>query len=86
MQTAVGWAAADYLDPSWWAGEFQEVENRGLDWSETFLGAGNRNLQQVVEFLEAGNRGPEMLALIWVQAGKKPSRDGRKIHSLPDEG
>ena len=83
---AVGLEAADYMDPSWWAEEFQEVENRGLGWSEMVLGAGNRNLQQVVEFLEAGNTGPEMLALIWVQAGKKPSRDGRKIHSLLDAG
>lgn len=64
VQTAVRLAAADYTDPSWWAGEFQEVENKGLGWSEMFPGAGNRNLQQVVEFLEAGNMGPEMLALI----------------------
>ena len=46
VQTAVRLAAADYTDPSWWAGEFQEVENKGLGWSEMFLGAGNRNLHR----------------------------------------
>ena len=33
VQTAVRLAAADYTDPSWWAGEFQEVENKGLGMS-----------------------------------------------------
>lgn len=27
-----------------------------------------------------------MLALIWFQAGKKPLKDGQKIHSLLDVG
>lgn len=39
-----------------------------------------------MEFLGAGSMGPEMLALIWFQAGKKPLKDGQKIHSLLDVG
>lgn len=41
----MGLVAADYKDQSWWAGEFQEVESKGLDWSEMFLRVGNKNLQ-----------------------------------------
>lgn len=83
---ALGLVAADCKDQWWWAGEFQEVESKDLDWSEMFLRVGNKNLQQVAEFLGVGNMGPEMLALIWFQAGKKPLKDGQKIHSLPDVG
>lgn len=83
---ALGLVAADCKDQLWGAGEFQEVESKDLDWSETFLRVGNKNLQQVVEFLGVGNMGPEMLALIWFQAGKKPLKDGQKIHSLLDVG
>lgn len=86
MQTASGLVAADCKGQSWWAGGFQEVESKGLDWSETFPRVGNKNLQQVVEFLGVGNMGPEMLALIWFQAGKKPLKDEQKIHSSPDVG
>lgn len=42
---ALGLEAADYMGQSWWAVEFQEVENKGLDWSEMFLRVGNKNLQ-----------------------------------------
>lgn len=70
------------MDQSWWAGEFQEVENKGLDWSEMFLRVEDKNLPQVVEFLGVGNMGPEMLALIGFQVGKRPLKDGQKIHSL----
>lgn len=76
--------AVDYRDRQWWAGEFQEVENKGLDWIELFLRVGNKNLQQVVVFLGVENMGPEILVLIGFQTGKKPLKDGQKIHSLPD--
>lgn len=65
-------AAADYMDQSSRAEEFQEAENKGLDWREMVL--------------RAGNMDPEMLALIWFQAGEKPLRGGRKTHSLQDVG
>lgn len=86
MKTAWGLVAADCKGQSWWAGEFQEVGSKGLGWSEMFLRVGSKTLQQVVEFLVAGNMGPEMLASIRFQAGKKPLKDGQKIHSLLDVG
>lgn len=78
--------AADCRGQSWRAGEFQEVESRGLGWSEMFPRVGGKHLQQGVESLGAGNTGPEMSALTWYQAGKKPLRDGPKTHLLPDVG
>lgn len=60
---ALGLVAADYMDQSWVAGEFQEAENKGLRWSETFLRAGNKNPQQVVAFPGVVNTDPETLAL-----------------------
>lgn len=76
VQAALGLVAADYTDQWRRAGEFQEVESKGLGWIEMFLRVGSKNQQQDVEFLEVGSTDPEMRALTWFQAGGKPLKDG----------